>query len=671
MIPQKIIIILIFLTLKMSCRKTLYIPGVTLNTHLDQSLTELPFESPTLIVNDLSSLNINLPSENITLINSFFQKFKNIIGYLPPIEQTALIYSINSDTYDKVFNQTKYNSFMNERIGENKISRFQIVQNSLLDYAKKNQLRIPIGLGCIQKVAEEYGTKNPKENNELLESITNSIDKILNAQINLIEKENIFILDFLEQLHQKKRVFFEMNYTVLENILDEKGTFSSLDPQLKMIKYSNDFDVNSLLEYMKERNKFNKILSKESLLSQANLALMEGCMYTGENNEDAGISSYSGTPDRIKKRGEFVSHNLANGTRFDSRTQNNYFLNFGFGFGTQRKSGISPYKNLIPYKSYQYINQLSTLATNMNTQNSSFITISLNISNIINNINQYDKQMNYLIDDVFNSNMSSHILNYDNYISPYSNQGESKAFSIDCDSSSCSNFTTSENIFDDSNVKMELSGYSEYHLVFGVYNNQTFLVSYAVNSNGELIYEIYYNGRNVFSKEKEFSETSNSCFGVFFSGGKNDKDTCRNVLKEECGNEIDYRCKESGFYDVMTENPISLFDYPLDCEDQTSNKCIEWVDRHIIGGGIVLKPSSLMSLSLLIQKFGTIEDSNLKNVTGGDYSSDMDFEKGNYHDLGKSDLNIALKKTVFYQVNSFRKIKVFWSLIIFFVGVLI
>ena len=668
MIPQKIIIILIFLTLKMTCRKTLYIPGVTLNTHLDQSLTELPFESPTLIVNDLSSLNLNLPSENIILVNSFFQKFNNIIGYLPPIEQTALIYSINSDTYDTVFNQTKYNSFMNERIGENKLSRFQIVQNSLLDYAKKNQLRIPIGLGCIQKVAEEYGTKNPKENNELLESITNSIDKILNAQINLIEKENIFILDFLEQLHRKKRVFFEIKYSDLEYILDDKGTFLSLDPQLKMIKYSNDFDVNSLLEYMKERNKFNKILSKESLLSQANLALMEGCMYTGENNEDAGISSYSGTPDRIKKRGEFVSHNLANGTRFDSRTQNNYFLNFGFGFGTQRKSGISPYKNLIPYKSYQYINQLSTLATNMNTQNSSFITIALNISNIINNINQYDKQMNYLIDDVSNSIKSSRI-NYDIYISPSLNQGESKAWSIDCDSNGCRNFTTNGNFFE--NLTMELSGYSEYHLVFGEYMSQTFYVSYAVNSNGELIYEIYYNGRNVFSKEKEFSETSNSCFGVFFSGGKNDKDTCRNVLKEECGNEIDYRCKESGFYDVMTENPISLFDYPLDCEDQTSNKCIEWVDRHIIGGGIVLKPSSLMSLSLLIQKFGTIEDSNLKSVTGPDYFYEMNFEKGNYNVLGKSDLNVALKKTVFYQVNSFRKIKVFWSLIIFFVGVLI
>ncbi len=669
MISQKIIIILIFLTLKMTCRKTLYIPGVTLNTHLDQSLTELPFESPTLIVNDLSSLNLNIPSERITQVNSFFHKFNNIIGYLPPIEQTALIYSINSNPNGLVFDIEKYNSFMNERIGENKLSRFQIVQNSLLDYAKKNQLRIPIGLGCIQKVAEEYGTKNPKENNELLESITNSIDKILNAQINLIEKENIFILDFLEQLHQKKSVFFEIKYSDLENILDDEEINNlSLDPQLKMIKYSNDFDVNSLLEYMKERNKFNKILSKESLLSQANLALMEGCMYTGENNEDAGISSYSGTPDRIKKRGEFVSHNLANGTRFDSRTQNNYFLNFGFGFGTQRKSGISPYKNLIPYKSYQYINQLSTLATNMNTQNSSFITIALNISNIINNINQYDKQMNYLIDDVSNSHISSGI-NYDIYISPSLNQGESKAWSIDCDSNGCRNFSTNESVFE--NLTMELSGYSEYHLVFGEYMSQTFYVSYAVNSNDELIYEIYYNGRNVFSKEKEFSETSNSCFGVFFSGGKNDKDTCRNVLKEECGNEIDYRCKESGFYDIMTENPISLFDYPLDCEDPTSNKCIEWVDRHIIGGGIVLKPSSLMSLSLLIQKFGTIEDSNLKDVTGGNYSSDMYFEKGNYHVLGKSDLNVALKKTVFYQVNSFRKIKVFWSLIIFFVGVLI
>ena len=200
----RITIITILLKISLN-RKTLYIPGVSLNIHLDSSLIELPYEAPTLITNNVSQIKEN--SDYINNVTKFINNFINVIGYLPPVEQAALIYSINNETEGTtIFNKTKYIEYMNTTIdnGEFKETRYQNVQRSLLEYAKKNQLRIPIGLGCLMKISEQYGTKNDKENSELLQSITNSIDTILEAQLNVIEKEKEFILDMTEQLNQKK-----------------------------------------------------------------------------------------------------------------------------------------------------------------------------------------------------------------------------------------------------------------------------------------------------------------------------------------------------------------------------------------------------------------------------------------------------------------------------------
>ena len=385
---------IITILLKISLnRKTLYIPGVTLNTHLDSSLIQLPYEAPTLIINNLTQ--ILGTSERIQNISIFFNKYINSIGYLPPVEQSALIYSINErgENNSNIFDRDKYKEYMNTIIdnGEFKETRYQNVQRSLLEYAKKNQLRIPIGLGCLLKIGEQYGTKNDKENSQLLQSITNSIDTILEAQLNVIEKENEFILDMTEQLNQKKLILFNITWNDLDHLKENKeyNEKDLIDNVLNKIKYGSDFDVNSLIELMKARSSFNKILSKQSLLAITNIGLMEGCMQTGESNENAGISSYKGSPIRVKKKGEYVSHNYANGTRSDSKTQNGYNLNFGFGFGTQKVSGVEPYKNLIPYSAYKYIIGLKYISSLLN-QDSLFLIPGKNLSDILNDFNKYD-----------------------------------------------------------------------------------------------------------------------------------------------------------------------------------------------------------------------------------------------------------------------------------------
>jgi hypothetical protein len=154
----------------------------------------------------------------------------------------------------------------------------------------------------------------------------------------------------------------------------------------------------------------------------------------------------------------------------------------------------------------------------------------------------------------------------------------------------------------------------------------------------------------------------NACFGVIYSGGKNDKDVCRNVFKETCGNELDYRCKESGLYDILTENPISFNDIPADCDEPNSKKCYGWINKNILGGGLVIRSSVFGSLSLMLERYSKQKDVNnddtilLENyeTSNDNYSQTLntlwlEYVEKPIPDI--NDLNVAMKKTVFYQVN--------------------
>ncbi len=660
MLKQKNILIQFFLIIVLSIfektfnRKTLYIPGVTISTRMDSTLIELPYESPSLIPgwSNLQNIYSDKDGEILTKITNFVEYWGDIIGYLPPAIQYALIKSISDDALSgnntaPIFDYNKFIDLMSEKVGDNDEIRIKLIWDSLFDYVKKEQERIPLGLGCLQKVAEQYGTKN-KRNAELLQSVTKSISNIIEQQIDLINAEYEFIYKVGKILNNRLKYFF--NFTIDKfNVLDS-NTNNFIDIQHKRFKFDSGDDITSdLLNVFKKKNEFNKLLAKNSLLAQANIGQMEGCVEDKKNNENAGVSSYQGNSTLMKKRGEYVAHNFANGTRSDGKTQNGYSLNFGFGLGKELIPGTTPHKNLIPYEYYKNIQKLKSISNDM-IKDDSFMIPSEELSKILNDVTRYDSNEPGLTENLFPeeikkfySKLSDNKLKNITIVVSYSNSKYKKEF-----------FGEEEE--KEEKEKEEKEDYTIYKGIFGIFNKDWFIVTYAKKSDGTLVYEMSLNDHEIKNPEDLFGETLNACFGVIYSGGKNDKDACRNAFKKKCGNELDYRCKESGLYDILTENPIPKNDFPKDCSDPYNNSCFAWVNKHILGGGLIIRPSIFSSLSLILQRYSNKNDDIDETIL----SDKIDDDDAELTELRKyvqkpfvdiNDLNVAMKKTVFYQVN--------------------
>ena len=672
MLKQKTLIFQYFLITTISIlkptynRKTLYIPGVTISTRMDSSLIELPYESPSLIPgwSNLQNIYSDKDIEILTKITNFVEYWEDTIGYLPPAIQYALIKSISEEALSgkitaTIFDFQKFIELMSEKVGDNGEIRIKLIWDSLFNYVKKEQERIPLGLGCLQKVAEQYGTKN-KRNAELLQSVTKSISDIIEKQIEVIKAEYDFIYNVGKILNNRLKYLFLFT---IDNFNVINGYNEFIDNQHKRFKFNLGEDITSdLLNVFKVKNQFNKLLAKNSLLAQANIGQMEGCLEDKKNNENAGVSSYKGNSTLMKKRGEYVAHNKANGTRSDRKTQNGYLLNFGFGLGKELIPGQSPHKNLIPYKYYQYVEKLKSLSIEMN-KDTEFITPAEELSKILNDVTRYDEYDEGLTNNIFSS--LTQFINFYNNVSSNNIYQEPSVLFIQF---SNSYYTITQYGYDyvHLSVSSEIlssDNYLSYKGVIGIYNENTFIVSYAVKNNGNTVYEISLNGNKVINNDDELiSQISNACFGVIYSGGKNDKDTCRNVFKETCGNELDYRCKESGLYDILTENPISFNDIPADCDEPNSKKCYGWINKNILGGGLVIRSSVFGSLSLMLERYSKQKDVNnddtilLENyeTSNDNYSQTLntlwlEYVEKPIPDI--NDLNVAMKKTVFYQVN--------------------
>ena len=547
-INQFFLIITLSIFQKVYNRKTLYIPGVTINTRMDSTLIELPYESPSLIPgwSNLQNIYSDKDGEILTKITNFVEYWGDTIGYLPPAIQYALIKSISDEILSgeknaPIFDYNKFIKLMSEKVGDNNEIRIKLIWDSLFNYVKKEQERIPLGLGCLEKVAEQYGTKN-RRNAELLQSVTKSISDIIDKQVELINAEYDFIYNVGKILNNRLKYLF---YFTIDNfnVFDSNSNINKfIDIQHKRFNFYNSDDIKSdLLNVFKIKNEFNKILAKNSLLAQANIGQMEGCVEDKKNNENAGVSSYQGNSTLMKKRGEYVAHSKANGTRSDRKTQNGYLLNFGFGLGRELIPGQNPHKNLIPYKYYQYVEELKRLSILMN-HDSEFITPAEELSKILNDVTRYDEVEEGLIKNIFfNTEIKDDINNwYDTFSSPNTDL-DSIVFFIQYSNS----FYTISKYGDVSTINLSNNGgeldsdYLSFKGVIGIYNKNTFIVSYAVNSYGITVYEISLNGNKVLNNDNELiSKTLNACFGVIYSGGKNDKDVCRNVFKETCGNEL-------------------------------------------------------------------------------------------------------------------------------------
>ena len=651
---------------QISFKKQLFIPGVTVSNRMDSSLTELGFESPSLIGGwyNLQNIHPTLDEDYLTKITTFVSIWEDTIGYLPPAIQFSLIQSINIKKNETIFDKNKFIYLMKEEVGDNGEVRIKLIYDSLFNYVKKINERIPIGLGCLQKVAEQYGTKN-KRNAALLEAVTKGISEIIEKQTEVINQEYEFIYQVGNILNQRLKYLF--NFTVDDFNLEKEDNNRNklINIQNKKFQFSKKDDItSSLMKLFKVKKEFNMVLAKNTLLAQANIGQMEGCVEDKEINEDAGISSYMGSPVQMKKRGEYVAHNFANGTRSDGKTQNGYSLNFGFGLGKELIPGTTPHKNLIPYEYYKNIQKLKSISNDM-IKDDSFMIPSEELSKILNDVTRYDSNEPGLTENLFPkeienfySNISNNELNDVSIVVSYSNPN----YKIDFYGDKRETKTGTQE-----------SDYTIYKGIFGIFNKDWYIVSYAKKSDGTLVYEMFLNEHEIKNPEDLFGETLNACFGVIYSGGKNDKDACRNTFEENCGNELDYRCKESGLYDILTENPIPKNDFPKDCSDRYNDSCFAWVNKHILGGGLIIRPSIFSSLSLILQRYSNKNDEFYETILSNVIDEDeeelaelMKYIEKPFVDI--NDLNVAMKKTVFYQVNhSLYLNRNFFLLIILFI----
>jgi len=93
------------------------------------------------------------------------------------------------------------------------------------------------------------------------------------------------------------------------------------------------------------------------------------------------------------------------------------------------------------------------------------------------------------------------------------------------------------------------------------------------------------------------------CLATFDSGSKDDKDACRDSLTDECGIEVDFRCRKSGLYDYINRNPVAAREVPTECDLNagSDDTCFNWIAKNYFLGSITLKPSGFLSINLSIE----------------------------------------------------------------------
>jgi hypothetical protein len=182
-----------------SSRKTLYIPGVTINSANNEKYYGLPNEVPALssIFEKIKTLNPNK--------YEIIQSLSNIIGLFPLYEQYALYQSVISSIKDddkKLFNIEKYNELMNEYFNK------QI--DSLNEYLTEEENRKILSLGAIKKVMAQFGFNSFDDENITIK-IEENINEILNAQKIFDICENKFLDDLFDVFKSRRNFLFDIN----------------------------------------------------------------------------------------------------------------------------------------------------------------------------------------------------------------------------------------------------------------------------------------------------------------------------------------------------------------------------------------------------------------------------------------------------------------------------
>lgn len=595
--------ILLFLFSFIDCK--LFIPNRDFNSYNINSYLFLPLDIPAYF---------EMPF-NSSEVKKILEELKPILGYLPIIEQEILIKHESSDRLFSDSYITNLASINNDR----NINPIHSEQISISEFLSKNAKRFRTGLGCIQKVSNEFKTRLSNRDDGLIENIYINNQVMIDASNQLNHCQKDFFQILFTTLNKRKEFITKItktNYYIPDTpdyfTRNSDNTISGIKYPLRDIKNV----VNSFKNYSICQQSFNSIIYRNALENIISISQMEKC-----NAHRVNINSGQSSKDYQKpfinyRDNEMVGINNGEGIRTDKKTQNNYLLNNGYGFGNGNNNVQLNYyyKPIIPLpkKWEERINKFKGFVSGklmftkpQNIQDQSTFT---DLLSVILEMADEDKiaSLKYLINNItlYGCN-SSYIIECNSQTEP------NKCSSIYNENGLDISQEVLQQIDIDFRKQYKISNNSRYAKCFLINspyisiicnNNQFSIFSQGSNSISGDVYDYYENHESLGA---DIAEISQSCFGVFTSGGKNDKDACRDVINKKCATELDYRCKESGFYDIINQNPPAKTTIPKECKfTKDTNgllKCFNYVAKYFILGNLSIRSSSFISYSLSAQ----------------------------------------------------------------------
>ena len=549
-------------------------PSNSVNTKNSEIFSYLPNEFPKLS----AMYTIYSPSQQKAL-----QSLEKIIGYLPLADQRLLFNSLNSfSSSGPVFDYSKYSSTSTNQI-------FQNERDALVEYINQNAKRLPKGLSCLIKVVNTF-SHDSFEDKELLKSIYTNIDNVIKAQNNIATCQINFMDALFNVGLQRRQYLMEIvdygnNDGLTSNnelLTDEKGDYYNVKYPLNLVPTEETPTIiTEFKEFASCQQYYNHEITRNIIESEISISQLKKCFNENEYNPDAGKSSDKVVISSINyHKKKVIGINEGNGTRSDQRTQTNHTLNYGFNLGK------------------------TSLALNAKKQITHKYTINAEWNTIINEIKPTKPTLLTGIESKIPfSNLHNLLITYG---SPIPTISSSCLQEIELNTNNLNNCPFSSTF---NPLSFPIASYTVSSPKLSLYqtNSKPLLYSEAT-IDGKVYYDIYYDGKSI---GQEYSETSTACISSFGSGGKNDKDACRDVMKTKCGNEIDFRCKQSNLYDLLNEIPIARYSIPPACLGYVSSAsnptismqeaCLNWIDDKFMLGGIIPKPSQFITYGLTAQ----------------------------------------------------------------------
>ena len=399
------------------------------------------------------------------------------------------------------------------------------------------------GLGCVKTVLQKYGYKT-ELNKKLYDDAYEKINNILQAQRDYITETNNFLKEIHKYIFAQRLSFLKnSNYKYEDendNFFMNYNKYNKLHEIIGK-KFSSEDQGNiakKFRDYLKQKEKYDIILNKNAMKIIMDISRMDGCKNYDDPDYNAGKSSNPvSSPEITYRHKKIVGINDISGIRNDKKTMNGYDLQHGFYLGTSEYENYRPF----PYNFSNLIRDFNETIKNDNNNNKKLIEI-LN--------NTYNLKIDYVN---FFPNLKKSI-----EIGKFDDIDESKTYP---NNESKDNYST-----------------------------------FIQTKDNKFYYDIVINGTSLGNDLLIIQ----SCFGVFTSGGKHDKNACRDVITKECGINLDYKCKKAGFYDYINANPAVIDE---NIYNKDNGELFELFYRHFLLGGIAIRPSAFTGINLILQSY--------------------------------------------------------------------